>query len=234
MFKFILLTFAFLAVLFYQMSGGSSFDPEAARQAAMEVRADREGVELPASEVSSSVVAKADAATTQSETDPTRDVGIEPRDNEVSRVALNLTSVRDVIDEDNTPKPPILPADELSPSNAPEAPDDADVTAALEEALVDAPTSQEATEVVLPSLIFEGESYAANSAAAAPGADIRQVTGTLVNVRGGPGTDFEVVGQLSEGAPVEIIRDNGAGWVQMRPVDGGETGWMADFLLSDG
>ena len=64
--------------------------------------------------------------------------------------------------------------------------------------------------------------------------DIRVVSGNRVNVRGGPGTNFGVVGKLGAGDTVEVIEDNGAGWVRFRSVNGQETGWMADFLLSSG
>ncbi|WP_224823976.1 SH3 domain-containing protein [Cognatishimia sp. MH4019] len=64
------------------------------------------------------------------------------------------------------------------------------------------------------------------------GTDIRQVTGNRVNVRSGPGTGFEVVAQAIRGDEAEVIIDDGTGWVQLR-LAGGQTGWMADFLLSD-
>ena len=65
-------------------------------------------------------------------------------------------------------------------------------------------------------------------------ADIRKVNGTRVNVRGGPGTNFGVVGKLGKGDAVEVVEDNGAGWVRFRSVDGTASGWMADFLLNNG
>ncbi|MEL7211584.1 MAG: SH3 domain-containing protein [Pseudomonadota bacterium] len=64
------------------------------------------------------------------------------------------------------------------------------------------------------------------------GTDIRQVTGNRVNVRSGPGTSFDVVAQAIRGDEAEVIIDDGTGWVQLR-LAGGQTGWMADFLLSD-
>ena len=64
--------------------------------------------------------------------------------------------------------------------------------------------------------------------------DIRAVTSNRVNVRGGPGTNFDIVGKLVRGAEVEILSDAGTGWVEMRSLDGQTIGWMADFLLSDG
>jgi uncharacterized protein YgiM (DUF1202 family) len=63
---------------------------------------------------------------------------------------------------------------------------------------------------------------------------IRRVNGDLVNMRTGPGTSNAVIGQLPRGAAVEILGDNGAGWVRLRPVDGGPEGWVADFLLTRG
>jgi uncharacterized protein YgiM (DUF1202 family) len=55
-----------------------------------------------------------------------------------------------------------------------------------------------------------------------------------VNVRGGPGTDFGIVTRLVRGDEVEILEDNGDGWVRLRLLGGGTEGWMADFLLTDG
>ena len=45
---------------------------------------------------------------------------------------------------------------------------------------------------------------------------------------------LDPVGKLGKGDAVEVIEDNGAGWVRFRSVDGSESGWMADFLLSNG
>ena len=86
--------------------------------------------------------------------------------------------------------------------------------------------------VVVPSLINSNDSNA--TYVSTTQADIRKVNGTRVNVRGGPGTDFGVVGKLAKGDAVEVVEDNGAGWVRFRSVDGAESGWMADFLLSNG
>jgi uncharacterized protein YgiM (DUF1202 family) len=64
--------------------------------------------------------------------------------------------------------------------------------------------------------------------------DIRIVTGSLVNLRSGPGTNYEVVDQLARDTEVEVISDQGNGWVELRPVDGDITGWMSDSLLTKG
>jgi hypothetical protein len=62
-------------------------------------------------------------------------------------------------------------------------------------------------------------------------ADIRSVTGTNVNMRAGPGTDFEAVDQLNHGAPVQVLNEAG-GWVRLRNLETGQIGWMADWLVT--
>ncbi|MDX1786182.1 MAG: SH3 domain-containing protein [Roseovarius sp.] len=63
-------------------------------------------------------------------------------------------------------------------------------------------------------------------------ADIRSVTGTLVNMRDGPGTDYLQVDQLSQGTQVEVLETAANGWVHLRALDTGQSGWMADWLLT--
>lgn len=89
--------------------------------------------------------------------------------------------------------------------------------------------SAETPQIILPSLIAT-----TNTSAAASDADVRTVSGNRVNVRGGPSTDHGIVSRLTRGEEVVILEDNGNGWVRMQPVDGGESGWMADFLLTSG
>lgn len=62
--------------------------------------------------------------------------------------------------------------------------------------------------------------------------DLRIVSKPRVNMRGGPGTNHEVVAKLTRGEEVEVLQDRGDGWVKLRVADTGETGWMADFLLT--
>lgn len=87
--------------------------------------------------------------------------------------------------------------------------------------------------IVIPSLIAPGDT---ETTLIEVGSDtaIRSVSGNRVNVRGGPGTDYQVVTKLGRGDSVEVIHDNGDGWVKMRSLGGGQEGWMANFLLSSG
>ena len=87
---------------------------------------------------------------------------------------------------------------------------------------------------IIPSLIVPNDSGAPLTEASVPDeprGEMRTVSGSRVNVRSGPGTNYGVVAKVERGDAVEIFEDNGSGWVRMRSVDGGPVGWMADFLL---
>ncbi|MCL3882131.1 SH3 domain-containing protein [Marivita sp. GX14005] len=64
------------------------------------------------------------------------------------------------------------------------------------------------------------------------GPDLRFVDGDRVNMRAGPGTDFAVIGQLQRNDMIEVIDDEGDGWLHIRASASGEDGWMADWLVS--
>ena len=88
--------------------------------------------------------------------------------------------------------------------------------------------SADTPQIILPSLIATTDTRPSGDG------DVRVVSGNRVNVRGGPSTNYGVVSKLTRGDEVRILEDNGQGWVRMQPVDGGEAGWMADFLLTSG
>ena len=63
------------------------------------------------------------------------------------------------------------------------------------------------------------------AASAADGPQLTVKVPTL-NLRQGPGTNYAVVGKLTQGAQAAIIGRNAAGtWYQVRPTGGG-TGWV--------
>jgi hypothetical protein len=96
-------------------------------------------------------------------------------------------------------------------------------------------TEEPAGSIILPSLIVPSQ-----TAVSAPEPttqlvqEVRFVSGNRVNVRGGPGTNFDVVGSLTRGSEVVVLAENGEGWVEMQSLDGATIGWMADFLLEKG
>lgn len=201
--RLIILTFAFLGFAFYYLSGGAEFEPS--KQRLTDVTAAPLKADAPADELP----ARAGLAS------------------EVTRVSLNLTSVDEVLTGGTT-----QPARIVTP-----LPDD-DAEPAPEAVTLQIPQSSEVAAII-PSLVDGAdETTAARLApleeASTPAVtDIRAVSGNRVNVRGGPSTGFDVVNSLVRGDEVEVLEEDGAGWVRMRPLDGGTEGWIADFLLTD-
>ncbi len=58
------------------------------------------------------------------------------------------------------------------------------------------------------------------------------VTGTRVNLRGGPGTGNAVVGQVVLGDEAEVL-DTANGWYQIRLADGSVSGWIFGKFLNE-
>ena len=65
-----------------------------------------------------------------------------------------------------------------------------------------------------------------------PEPDMREVTGTRVNMRNGPGTTYPVIERLTLGNDVEVLSDSGTGWLRLRSVEGQNIGWIAASLIS--
>lgn len=219
MVRLIMVSFAFLAFVFYEMSGGADFDPDATRLAR---------IEIPPKVEQDTLDRAADAETE-----------LQLPDN-VTRVALNLTQVDSVVP---TPAPEPQEVDVPQATNVTQA---EKIQEAVETAYEG--VSEEEPTLILPSLITDRtviepqpqqieETIAASlptPAQSFDGADLREVTGNSVNVRGGPGTEYDVVNRLGRGDLVEVLQESGDGWVRMRPVEGGTEGWMAAFLLTEG
>ena len=63
----------------------------------------------------------------------------------------------------------------------------------------------------------------------ASGSEYRWVTGNVVNQRKGPGTQYEVIGQLSKGTRVRFLQEQG-NWTEVWSAHG--LGWMSSRYLS--
>lgn len=61
--------------------------------------------------------------------------------------------------------------------------------------------------------------------------DLRRVRGSRVNMRGGPGTSYGVLLVLPRNREVEVLRENGSGWVKLKDSETGRIGWMASKML---
>lgn len=65
-----------------------------------------------------------------------------------------------------------------------------------------------------------------------PAKDMRKITGSRVNMRGGPGTIYPVISRLLSGNEVEVLSDSGTGWLRLRSSEGQKVGWVAASLVS--
>lgn len=63
-------------------------------------------------------------------------------------------------------------------------------------------------------------------------ADIREITGTRVNMRDGPGTIYPVLSRLTIGHEVEVLGDSGTGWLRLRTMPEQQIGWISASLVS--
>jgi len=62
--------------------------------------------------------------------------------------------------------------------------------------------------------------------------DLRTVAGSRVNMRAGPGTNYNVLDTLVAGTWTEVLEIDSEGWARIRNMDTGQEGWMAERLLS--
>ncbi|GGH38575.1 SH3 domain-containing protein [Cribrihabitans marinus] len=65
----------------------------------------------------------------------------------------------------------------------------------------------------------------------APAPDIREVAGTRVNMRNGPGTNFPVISRVSLGDEVLVLSDPGNGWLRLRVLPEQQVGWISASLI---
>jgi hypothetical protein len=216
--RFILLTFGFLGWAFYEMSGGADFEPASVRMAATapieENVVSKDIVPDAITPKPKAVEERVAKIVTVDTTPPGFDVDVKEdtaKAVNVIRASLSLSSVEQAV---SAAEAPLANEVMLVPVNAGSL------------------TSSQDTPAIIPSLITPNDTGTVDVNSSSSG-DIRSVAGNRVNVRGGPGTDFGIVSRLGRGDAVEIITDNGNGWVQMRPIDGGPVGWMADFLLTN-
>ena len=63
-------------------------------------------------------------------------------------------------------------------------------------------------------------------------ADMREIVATRVNMRAGPGTSSDILMRLAKGDSVEVLEDNGSGWLRLRALPADRVGWIAARLVS--
>ncbi|MWD29071.1 SH3 domain-containing protein [Aquicoccus sp. SCR17] len=224
MWRFICLTFGFLAVTFYQLSGGANFQP-----------IDRNAPQAGAAEAATAE-AETDAAVPQ---DPTqtasRRAAERPMDDTVEGLGITLASMRAPA---SVPEASAQAARVSAPAGTPSA-------AIADTELASADDSHAFTFTAARSAARQDELPAA--AASAPKArpevvevslprssrhETREVIANVVNMRIGPSTGYSVLAQLNRGDRVEVLREPGNGWVKLRTVEGNRVGWMSARLLA--
>lgn len=206
MWRFIIMTFAFLGWSFYEISGGADYQPrEGSRQAvALQVEAERKLAAL-----SPNTMASMSPAPNASD------------NANVTRNLIDLTAIPAVTDR---PAQPVR----LNSQDLPSADTLADAVdkrvanlslaqpAAFAQAAGMAPVSPEN----LPQPAQDPR-------------DLRHITGTSVNMRTGPGTRFGVLARVTRDTQVEVLETYENGWLRLRVIDSSKVGWVSSKLVSD-
>lgn len=64
-----------------------------------------------------------------------------------------------------------------------------------------------------------------------PEKDIREISGTRVNMRDGPGTIYPIIGKATMGQKVEVLSESGTGWLRLRVLPAQQVGWISASLV---
>ena len=221
--RFIVLTFLLLGWVFWEMSGGADFEPRRMAEAPQTSPSET------AEPTPIFVAAAPDTLVTRTRATP----GGKPQ---VRRGTTLSGSEDGLVSNDPAKAGLFAPADEEEDLAEPEI-----ALASLSE-----DDSAFSGTLTTGGLNTGGLTLSANSAAVdaaveqvlatpqaapEPALPIAVVSGSTVNMRGGPGTEYEVLTQLRRGDTVEIVADPGTGWLKLRALRGGPTGWMSASLV---
>lgn len=213
MWRFILLSFFFLGLAFYEMSGGADYRPSAN---SIQARVLLDNQRPRARPLRVNVIALAE----------------DSRDRTSAGAGAAVTTLPDLALHMDRPKPGIVAGveDETEPRevvmqvNA--APDGGGLAAVAQAARLwdQAGFSDVVKPVTMPAP--EPEPMPVEVA------DLRRVAGNSVNLRSGPGTQFGRLTRLSRGTEVIVLADRVGAWVKVRLAESGDVGWMTDRLLT--
>jgi len=225
MWRFIVVTFGFLGFAFYQLSGGAGYVPA---ENSFQARA--------ADKVEKPVDVQVALLEPQDSGEPEEEV---TRAATLTDLAITSETAEDA-DRFEITLASIEPSDEYEQTTL-AARADVDAANAVIEAAVEGavaePDADPAIKSVIGTEVFSLETYSASQASSSAvltngGRDVRQVTGDVVNMRAGPGTEFDKIGKLSKGAHVAVLDAPGNGWIKVDVVETGASGWMADWLVT--
>ena len=209
--RFVVVSFAFLGWAFYELSGGADFKPPERPEPVAKAEPARTA---PVRErvVAASLVKSAPVITQPVKRQFPTPEEQRARQDELARAAAE--SRRDVLGRG------LSGSLELFPTQ-PE-PEGVEVASLANGTAQLVSLTQPTTGAAEPSQIEHG----------IPEPDMREVTGTRVNMRGGPGTIYPILERLTLGKKVEVLSDSGTGWLRLRSDSDGQVGWVAASLIS--
>lgn len=209
MWRFILMTFAFLGWSFYTLSGGADYQPrEGSRQAeALKARATAD------LRVAASQPAVADTATPGAQ-----DSATPGAQNTVTRNTLDLAGITPGFAANARSANPLL-----QQASAPDQVQTASFGGGSPGVILAKPAAIAQAAVIVPA-VPESQPE--------PQKDLRQVTGNSVNMRAGPGTTFGILAKVTRGTEVEVLEDFGNGWLRLRVLETNRVGWISGTLIS--
>ncbi|MFC3613845.1 SH3 domain-containing protein [Lutimaribacter marinistellae] len=219
--KYIIVSFLFLGLAFYELSGGADFEPRGTRPAAEERVARAEPVEpvtkrAPKQDRAQDIVAKQVISTRNAPAvaadDNTELTTAEANSEGLLRVAAGYNTDFG-FDSDPTRTITLASLGQTTTSL---------------QVVRDSPLRNR--QVATPA----AAEYVSPGAATTPEVqrDIREVTGTRVNMRMGPGTNYPVITRLNLGHEVEVL-ESGNGWLRLRVLPEQTVGWISASLVSD-
>ncbi len=221
---FIALSFVLLAALYWAVSGGSGFKPEAwPRQTAS---AGSEDVPASASDVAATRAEPPSSDLVAPPPEPGA-LTLEPSLEAGAAVApaaepAAITGAAAAPAPSEPPSEPAAGPEGLPPT--PIAPDEA--LAALAPDLAAPPAAGPSASPAAPAALVEAAAPASPSAGAGTR---REVAGDRVNLRDGPGTSFAVVGRLARGEAAEVVESrDGRAPVRV----GANEGWVSERFLA--
>lgn len=203
--KFIIATFLMLGFAFYELSGGDEFEPRGVRPV-KSVEADKNEpqivADVPVSESKTETVIAPRKTTTSVSADTTTQAPTE--------AALVLAQARANLSQGLT-----LLSDQ-NPTQGLQLASLSDGLSGLQNAVVD--PEETVIEYSEQPAVFDQ--------------DIREIKGTRVNMRQGPGTNYPVVTRLTLGHEVEVLSESGTGWLRLRSMPEGTMGWISASLVT--
>lgn len=207
--RFVLISFVFMGLAFYELSGGTDFEPRGLRPEKPEpVAYVPKQKPAPVSEpvtavalVAKPVLEPRKTTTVQRAPDPEPELTAEETAARLAQISVSLQSGLNTAGQ------------ELGTTFT---------LASLEQGASSfqlAPTEEPVTEPQAAEL-------------SEPEPDIREILGTRVNMRDGPGTIYPVVARLNIGHKVEVLSESGTGWLRLRVLPEQQMGWIAASLVS--